>query len=78
MNKERRKQITEIIEKLYCLKEDINCISDEESDCLESMPENLWGSARYEQMEIACESLSDAVSYLEDVIDCLECARDGK
>lgn len=75
MNAIRRKKISEVIEKLEELKEEIECLIEEEAEYRDNMPENLTGSERYEiadnaciTMELAQDSLDDVVDYLNDVI----------
>ena len=71
MNNKRRQEIRKNIESLSVISNNIDIILDEESDCLDNMPENLEGSERYEAMENAVDSLSDAVDKIEEVIGCL-------
>lgn len=78
MNKVRRKQITEIIDRLNDIQADLDCIYDDECDYLENIPENFQSSSRYETAENACEELENARSYIDDVINSLESARDGE
>lgn len=72
MNKERRKQINELCNKLRDLSEDLNCILSDEQDCFDSMPENLQGSEKGCASEEAIESLEEASEQLDDVIESLE------
>lgn len=68
MNKARRNELNKIIEELDAINERLGCISDEEYEMYEAIPENLKGSDRAAASEIACDNLSNAVDYLDDVI----------
>lgn len=88
MNKQRRKQITELIEQLESLKSqieeiDIDSIRSEEQDYRDNMPENLQNSEKaynvdeaISQLEDADSCLGGAVSSIEDIISELENAKD--
>lgn len=69
MNKQRRKRIKEIIEKLQALVEDI---LDEEREAYDNMPEGLQMSDNGMISEEAQENLEAAIDALEEAIDCLE------
>lgn len=71
MNKTRRQAILKIINTLEDLKSDIEYLRDEEDDAKENMPESLWETERYEQMEEAVDNMDQAVDSLDDVIGCL-------
>ncbi len=49
-------------------------IKDEEQECMDNMPENLWGSERYEKAEEAVSNLEDAINYLEEAVSSIEYA----
>lgn len=75
MNKLRRKNIQEVIDKLKSLQNDleslesdVESIQDEEIEYRDNMPENLQGSERYEQADNACDSLETAKDGLSDLI----------
>ena len=72
MNKARRKEINSIIEQIVDLKNNLENILEDEDDYRDNMPENLWGSKRYEISENASSNLEFAISSLEEVIDYLE------
>ena len=74
MNKIRRKNLAEIIERLEALKSeiediasDLEALKDEEEEYLDNIPENLQGSERYERAESAVDALDGAMSDLEDI-----------
>ena len=72
MNNARRKEISSIIEQVEELKDKLENILADEDEYRDNMPENLWGSERYEKSEEASQNLELAISSLEEVIDYLE------
>lgn len=72
MNDKRRKSIRTAIEHLNRASVIIDQVSDEESDALDNIPENLQDSDRYVAMEDAIESLSDADEAVGEAIEKLE------
>lgn len=79
MNKLRRKNIQEVIDKLTSLQNDleslesdVESIQDEEIEYRDNMPENLQGSERYEQADSACDSLETARDGLADLKDSID------
>lgn len=72
MNNARRKEINSIIEQIAELKDNLENILEDEDDYRDNMPENLWGSKRYEISENASSNLEFGISSLEEVIDYLE------
>ena len=76
MNKIRRKQLQEIIDRIEDLKSDLEALKEEEEEYRDNMPENLQSSERYELADEACNNLNyafddleDAVSYIEEAIE---------
>ena len=72
MNKLRRKQLAAIIEKLEELTANLETLKEEEEDYRDNIPENLWGSERYEKADTACDNLDYAVSSLEEALSYIE------
>lgn len=72
MNKQRRKQISELMQKVSDLKEELDEVLQEEQDYYDNMPENLQYSARGETSEEAICNLEEACSCLDDCISNLE------
>ena len=74
MNKSRRAQIKEIMEKLREdvsqligeAREAIEEVSSEEQEAYDNLPENLQYSEKGENMERCVEALDEMVSFLED------------
>lgn len=69
MNKQRRKELNEIISKLESLRDDLECLQNEEQDYYDNMPENLQCSERGERAEAAVSSLEDALYNIDSAID---------
>lgn len=81
MNKERRKEITTLVERINNLKDEINDIKDKvdfvkrgEQKYVDNFPENLQGSEKYAIAEDACEALEGVLDSLEEAIEGLESA----
>lgn len=73
MNRDRRKRIQDVIDRLNELKDEIETIKEEEEEYRDNMPENLQGSARYEaadeaanNLDMAADEVDTAMCYLED------------
>ena len=76
MNKERRKeidnlllQVSECVTRLDCLKQDIETIRDEEQECYDNLPESLQQGEKGEAMSQAVEYLESAISAIDSAID---------
>ena len=69
MNAKRRESLREAVGFLGKAKAIVDKAQDEEQDALDSMPESLEGTDRYEKMENAVDLLEDASSMIDDVID---------
>jgi len=54
MNNVRRKELDMILLVLNSLKDDLESVLDEEREAFENIPENLWGSERYEKSRSFC------------------------
>lgn len=74
MNRERRKEISNVIleiEKVKKMCEEISfqieSIMDDESDYMDNIPENLQSSDRYYDAEEAVDNLESAMSDLRDL-----------
>lgn len=77
MNKQRRKDIDTIIQALEEIREQIQCVLNEEQDYLDNIPENLQNSERYETAETAVQELKEADGSIDDIIEHLENAKYG-
>ena len=72
MNNQRREKLRKAEQALNAASEYIEDVLDEEQDSLDNIPENLQGSNRYEQMEIAVDKLNEAIDQIESVKECLD------
>mgnify|MGYP002703753094 FL=1 len=78
MNKQRRKQISEVISRvetvqaeLESLLDDVQGIMDEETEYRDNIPENMQGGDRYEMADNACSELEAAHETLDNAKDSL-------
>lgn len=74
MNKERRKKLNKIKEKIEEIIEELQKIQGEEEDAMDNIPESLMESERYENMETAVSFMEDAADNLEEAVSNIECA----
>ena len=71
MNNTRRKKIEKLRLDLDAIKDNLSEAVDEEQEYFDNIPENFWGSERYEVAEEALDSLSCAMDSIEEAIDYL-------
>lgn len=83
MNKDRRKKIQQILQMLSDIHDHCSIASsliedvlDDETSCLDNMPENLEGSDRYQSISNAVDSLESARDAMQDVSDNLTTVKD--
>ena len=69
MNGRRREKLRRASEYLVSARQLIEKAQDEEQDMLDNLPENLSESDRAAKMENAVDSLEDASSGIDDVMD---------
>lgn len=74
MNKIRRKGLQSIIYQIEELKSSLEDLQAEEEEYRDNMPENLWGSERYDKAETAIAGMENAVSALEEAICSIDAA----
>ena len=72
MNKHRRTVISELLEQLTEISENLEMIKDEEEEALENYPENLRYSERGEAMQEAFDNLEEACGAISEAIDLLQ------
>lgn len=72
MNKNRRKRLEEVKEKLAAILCIIEEIRDEEETAYENLPESLQESERGETMYAAIEGLQDLYDNIESAADNIE------
>lgn len=73
MNNARRKIKREAIMLLSSALELLETIADEEEEAYYNMPEGLQASERGEEMSNNIDTLQDAIGYIEEIIEELEC-----
>lgn len=71
MNKERRKAIGEIVDKLGDLKIEVEEIRDDEEQALEALPESFQYGEKGDKMQEGIDALDNAISSLEEASDYL-------
>lgn len=76
MNKERRKQIEEVISKLEDIRDEIEEISMDEMGAFDALPESLQDGERGQQIydnandiEYQSSMVDDVISELQDIIE---------
>ena len=72
MNKNRRKQIANLIVSLETIKSKIDNILSDEQEYLDNIPENLQCSERYDVADNAIGSLDLAISNVDEALSALE------
>lgn len=72
MNRERRKRIMQISEKLSDIRTSLETILEEEEIAFDNMPESLQESERGEQMQEYIETIGEAISCIEETESSLE------
>ena len=59
----------EQIDELCAIKDALEYVLSDEQYSLDSIPENLQGSYKYQKSESACDNIEDAIDLLSDAID---------
>lgn len=72
MNKNRRQQLREWIEKMGIIKSDLESILSEEEEYFDNMPENLQGSINGMNSEESIDKMNDAIVCIEEAIESIE------
>lgn len=72
MNKERRKQLQEVVNKISEAHDLLDEILSDEQDAFDNMPEGLQSSERGETMEEGIYNMEEARDNLEDITNTLE------
>lgn len=71
MNKKRRELLQSARPFLTQAASIIERAAEQESDCLDNIPESLQDTDRYEKMERAVENLEAALEHIENAQDCI-------
>ena len=79
MNKSRRKEISQIYDKLSSiifdldiLKDRLENVKEEEQESLDNLPENLQFSLKAQEMEENVDNLDNSIDYLSQAIENLQ------
>ena len=76
MNKDRRKQLSEIQSKLSELRDMIDTVLSDEQEAYDNLPESLQESERGEAMQAAIDAMESALESCEDAESSLEEAQE--
>ena len=69
MNKERRKNISNVASKIEKMNDELQSLLDEEQDYFDNIPENLQGSERAADAEMYIDILTEAVDLISEAIE---------
>ena len=69
LNKQRRKIISECATQIEEIKSTLEDVKSDEEFAFDSMPENLQGCERGEEMEEAIDCLEEIIDSLDSVVD---------
>lgn len=69
MNRIRRKALQEISDRIEAIMSELHTLGKEEAEYRNNMPENFYGSERYEKADEACDCLRTAYDSLQEAID---------
>ena len=72
MNKQNRKDIEKLIEKLDEVKTDLEFMQEDEESKYDNLPEGIQDSERGDAMQEAIENIESAVGSIEEAIDSLQ------
>lgn len=72
MNKKRRDLIASAKPFLSKAAAIIEMAAEQESDCMDNIPESLQSTDRYEKMERAVDNLESALEHIESASECID------
>lgn len=72
MNKDRRKSIERIVDKINEIKADLTSIRGDEEEAYDNLPEGIQESERGDSMQEAIEAMDNADGALQEAADFLE------
>ena len=72
MNKNRRKRIADLRERIDIIKNELEEVMEEEQDARDNLPNNLQASEKAEQMDDTIGSIEYAIGNLEETIENLD------
>ena len=74
MNKERRKTLREICERLDAIRDEVEGVKDEEEAAYDNLPDGLRDGIKGTLMAENVDNLQDAIDGLEEVYDKIDTA----
>ncbi len=77
MNKDRRKRLADLQEKLDALLSDLQEVAEEEREYFDNMPESIQQGERGDAADEAAGALEDAAGELENLIGTLQGASEA-
>ena len=72
MNKNRRKRIADLRERIDIIKNELDEVIEEEQDARDKLPNNLQDSEKAEKMDDTIGSIEYAIGNLEETIENLD------
>lgn len=69
MNKERRKELNNLIEQIEELKISLETLCEEEQEYYDNMPESIQNGEKGERSQEAIDNLESAIDNLDEAID---------
>lgn len=72
MNKNTKKELQEIIDKLGAIGEQLDKISENEQEKFDNLNEGMQAMEKFKKLEENADNLSEASSLLEDVVEYIE------
>jgi tetrahydromethanopterin S-methyltransferase subunit A len=76
MNKQRRKELSDIYSEMEAILARLESVRDEEQDAFDSMPVSLQASERGEQSENAISEMESAIGDIESAMGSIENAQE--
>jgi len=74
MNRPRRKELDALVERINLIREDLECVMNDEEEYRDNIPENLQESEKYTKSDEACDSLQAAIDQLEEAVSSIDSA----
>lgn len=72
MNKQRRKEISGIIEEIEGIQSMLDALMKDEQDALDNLPESIQESERGERMEEIIDLIQSAIDSTQEAVDDLQ------
>lgn len=74
MNDKRRGRLKDALKMLSSAASIVDSVCDSEQDCLDNYPENLQSTERFEHMEVAVDSLNEALEKIDEAKEHIQSA----